>query len=499
MKDRNIEEQTIVKTSLNEFKPLPEGNAQYPLEYIETNGVIKLKEDDDLIQIGLCDADNVALQENLRNFHKKDVRFFAIEKSELASYLGEKLSKVNGNKREVVLDEKILLDKLANDAPIVNLVNSIFIDAIREGASDIHIECFSENMTVRYRIDGVLQTVKTLEKERFPAISSRIKIMSNLNIMEKRLPQDGRITVHLDNDIVDLRVSIVPISNGESIVLRLFNKKRSPLSLKQLGLINKDMETFKKAAQFPNGLILVTGPTGSGKTTTLNAILEEVKDESLKIISIEDPIEYNTDGIAQIQTNEAIGLSFDSILRRVLRQDPNIIMVGEIRDAQTAELAIRAALTGHLVFSTLHTNDSISVITRLTNMGVESFLLAAVLRCSMAQRLVRRLCKCRHKVALHPAYKKLMASYGIKELEHMYEAKGCKDCHNSGYKGRVGIFELFTLDDMVEEMIIKAKREAEIREYLAKEHKMKSLLHAGLLMVSEGITTISEVERATLR
>jgi type II secretory ATPase GspE/PulE/Tfp pilus assembly ATPase PilB-like protein len=297
-----------------------------------------------------------------------------------------------------------------------------------------------------------------------------------------------------------LRVSVVPISNGESIVLRLFNKKRSPLSLTQLGLINKDMELFKKAAEFPNGLILVTGPTGSGKTTTLNAILEEIKDESLKIISIEDPIEYVTDGVAQIQTNEAIGLSFDSILRRVLRQDPNIIMVGEIRDTQTAELSIRAALTGHLVFSTLHTNDSISVITRLTNMGVESFLLAAVIRCSMAQRLVRRLCnKCKQKVSLHPAYKKLMTSYGIKNTDYYYEKKGCKECHHTGFKGRVGIFELFTSDDKIEEMIIKGTREADIRDYLIKERHFKTLLHAGLLMVSEGVTTISEVERATLR
>jgi general secretion pathway protein E len=324
--------------SLADFKPLPNEQEQYPLEYIQANLVIKLKEFPDKVYIGLCDSDNIELRETLSNFHKKDVVFYHIEKSELAAYLGELLSRIDKGDayKEKGRDEKILIDQVADDAPIVNLINSLMIEAIRKNASDIHIECFSDTARVRYRIDGYLQTVHTLEKDKFPAVASRIKIMANLNIMEKRLPQDGRITVHLEEDIVDLRVSIVPIANGESIVLRLFNKKRTPLELPQVGLAKKELSILRGLAAKHHGLVLVTGPTGSGKTTTLNAVLREIASDRTKIITIEDPIEYVIDGIDQIQTNEKIGLTFDSILRRVLRQDPNIIMVGEIRDPQTA-------------------------------------------------------------------------------------------------------------------------------------------------------------------
>jgi general secretion pathway protein E len=481
---------------LSDFKPLPEGENQYSLEYIENNSVIVIRDAADRCAVGLCDPDDFELQENLRHFHRKPVRFYRIEKSDLAAYLAEKLSNVEGGAayREKQADNKILLDKVANDAPIINLLNSLMIEAIRKNASDIHIECFSDNAVVRYRIDGYLKTILTLEKEKFPAVASRIKIMSNLNIMEKRLPQDGRITVHLEDDIIDLRVSIVPIAEGESIVLRLFNKKKSPLALDQLGLSPKELKTLRERSERHHGLILVTGPTGSGKTTTLNAVLREIKSDTRKIITIEDPIEYVIDGINQIQTNEKIGLTFDSILRRVLRQDPDIIMVGEIRDAQTAELAIRASLTGHLVFSTLHTNDSVSAVSRLKNMGVEPYLLAAVFRASLAQRLARKICEdCKTKTAAKPSEIALLKEFGYNKRT-LFAGRGCASCNNTGFRGRTGIFEIAVPDETVEDMIVKNARESEIKNYLVSKG-MKTLMKSGLEKVVQGETTIDEIER----
>jgi type II secretory ATPase GspE/PulE/Tfp pilus assembly ATPase PilB-like protein len=496
--DDFVHDLPMVQVSLSDFKPLPEGEKQYPLEYIENNGVVRLKEDDDMVFVGVVDTQNHTLLENLKNFHKKRIIFCALDKNEFSAYLSERLSasgadETLGNKPE---NEKILLDKLANDAPIVMLVNSIMIEAIRKGASDIHIEGFDDEVYVRYRIDGHLTTVSKIEKDRFPAVASRLKIMANLNIMEKRLPQDGRISVHLGDDEIDLRVSIIPIANGESIVLRLFNKKRTLIQMDQTGMSEEQLAAFRHKCQAPNGLILVTGPTGSGKTTTLSAILQELNSEHVKIITIEDPIEYVAKGINQIQANERIGLTFDSILRRVLRQDPNIIMVGEIRDSETAELSIRAALTGHLVFSTLHTNDSVSVITRLRNMGIEPYLLAAVLRGSLAQRLVRKSCEhCRAVVKPTPSQIGLLNRFKIPEDTPIYEGKGCEACNNTGYKGRIGVFEYFSVDPEVEEMIIKGEKDSLIKDYLVTQG-MKTLLADGIDKILKGDTTIAEVERA---
>ncbi|MBN2443099.1 MAG: type II/IV secretion system protein [Spirochaetales bacterium] len=488
----------MVQVSLSDFKPLPEGDKQYPLEYIENNGVIRLKEDDDMVFVGVVDTKNHTLLENLKNFHKKRIIFCAVDKNEFSAFLSERLAATGmeselGDKPE---NEKILLDKLANDAPIVMLVNSIMIEAIRKGASDIHIEGFDDEVYVRYRIDGHLKTISKIDKDRFAAVASRLKIMANLNIMEKRLPQDGRISVHLGDDEIDLRVSIIPISNGESIVLRLFNKKRTLIKLDNTGFSKEILAEFRLKCQTPNGLMLVTGPTGSGKTTTLSAILQELNSEIVKIITIEDPIEYVTKGINQIQTNERIGLTFDTILRRVLRQDPNIIMVGEIRDSDTADLSMRAALTGHLVFSTLHTNDSVSVITRLRNMGIEPYLLAAVLRGSLAQRLVRKSCEhCRELIKPTPAQIGLLTRFKIPKNTPIYEGKGCDECNGTGYRGRIGVFEYFSVDAEVEEMIIKGVKDSLIKEYLVSKG-MKSLLADGIDKIIKGDTTIAEVERA---
>jgi len=327
----------------------------------------------------------------------------------------------------------------------------------------------------------------------FPAISSRIKIMSNLNIMERRLPQDGRTSVHLGGDTQDIRVSIVPTARGESIVLRLLNRKSTLIGLDKIGLRDEGLIDIRKILKTPYGLVLATGPTGSGKTTTLNSMLREMDRESQKIITIEDPIEYVIDGIDQIQTNESIGLTFATILKRILRQDPNIIMVGEIRDSETAELCIRAALTGHLVLSTLHTNDAVSVIDRLRDMGVEPFMIAAVLKTAMAQRLVRKLCPfCRAKRKPGSAEKKFFRETGSIP-EFIYDAVGCDSCDGTGYHGRTLIHEYFSWDEEIERLIVSAAKHSEIEAYLNKKG-MVCLFEDGLIKIKEGLTTLSELE-----
>jgi type II secretory ATPase GspE/PulE/Tfp pilus assembly ATPase PilB-like protein len=485
------------RVSLADFRPLPDGSQQYPIEYIEGNSVIRLREEDDVVHVGLVDPGNSSLMENLTQFHAKKILFYQIEKSELAGYLSERLASAGSDARahQAYASEKVLLDRLANDAPIVNLVNSILIEAIRLGASDIHIECCAEQMIVRYRLDGFLQTVNHFEKAKFPGVSSRIKIMANLNIMERRLPQDGRITVHLGDDARDLRVSIVPVTDGESIVLRLFNRKGALLSIEQLGLQEDDLGLLQQIVRQPNGLFLITGPTGSGKTTTLSAVLQFIKSDATKIISIEDPIEYLIEGINQIQTNDAIGLTFESLLRRVLRQDPNIIMVGEIRDSPTADLAIRAALTGHLVLSTLHTKDALAVIPRLQNLGVEPYLLSAVLRGSAAQRLVRKICpECRTAGRPSTRDRELLHAHGI-EAGTVYHGKGCRSCRQTGYRGRTAIFELFTVDRDMEEMIRSGSRPADLSAHLARRG-FRTIIADGLAKAVKGTTSFSEVARA---
>ena len=482
---------------LSDFFPLPEGNLQYPIEYIENNSAIKLYENDSLVKIGLT-LDDSLIKEELKNFHNKGVEFYTIGKNDLSAYLAKKLS-ADGydNSDSTGTDERHLLDKLANDAPVINLVNSIIMDAITKGASDIHIESFADSTPVRYRIDGILHLDRNIENKLFPAISSRIKIMANLNIMERRLPQDGRITVKMSGYSVDLRVSIIPISKGESIVLRLLNKKSIPLSLNDLGFSDYSVKMISSLYSKPHGLILLTGPTGSGKTTTLNSIIRELNNPSVKIITIEDPVEYEIEGVDQIQTNEKIGLTFDSILRRVLRQDPNIIMIGEIRDKATAELAVRASMTGHLVLSTLHTNDSVSVLHRLVNMGVEPYMLAGVLRGTIAQRLVRKLCPhCRREDTPTALENKLLSGNKLKS-DVLYRAEGCDKCAGSGYSGRLVIAESFLSSEELEDLIIEEKKSTEIQTYLLSKGMIK--LHKdGLEKAIAGLTTIKEVEKAVL-
>ena len=484
---------------LESYMPLPEGESQYPIEFIESRGAVKLREDEDCVLVGLSGSADQGVEASLRKYHRKRVDFLRVDRLELSAYLGKRLAEdgagASGTTEKALGgDERLLLDKLANDAPIVNLVNSICIDAIRAGASDIHIEAAPDSARVRYRIDGSLKTVRLIERDRFAAVSSRIKIMANLNILERRLPQDGRITVAFAGDKTDLRVSVVPVAGGESIVMRILGRTSSIVSMEMLGFADDQLTTLRRLFKIPHGLLLVTGPTGSGKTTTLNAMIREIVSDDLKVITIEDPVEYLIEGVNQIQTNEQIKLGFDTILRRVLRQDPNVIMVGEIRDGATAELALRAALTGHLVLSTLHTNDAVSVIPRLVNMGVERYLIASVLRGAVAQRLVRKACPaCAKMRPISASEERLFLANGV-SVKAIPESVGCSECLGTGYRGRTVIAEVFASDPEIEEAILRGDKSSDLIGLL-EEKGIRSLAHDGLAKVASGITTIAEIER----
>jgi general secretion pathway protein E/type IV pilus assembly protein PilB len=488
------------RISLKNFQFNSAFGEQYSREFISHQGAVKINETADEVHIAISDGSDIRLRQDLENFHiPKKIIFFSISKAELATFVGETTdidpveSRIKHEKERF-----IALDSITEGAPVVNIINAICIEAIRLESSDIHIEAQADSVHIRYRIDGVLRIVKKIDKSVFFTISNRIKIMANLNPMEQRLPQDGRMSVTIENNTVDLRVSIIPVANGESIVLRIFNTATKLLALEELGFYPQDLKAIKSAILQPFGLILLTGPTGSGKTTTLHALIASLPVAELKVITIEDPVEQLIPGVNQVQVNDQINLSFDGMLRRVLRQDPNVIMIGEIRDTATTELALRSALTGHLILSTLHTNDSISVITRLENMGLEPYLIAAVLRCSVAQRLVRKVCQsCRKKAAINAQTRALLSKYKI-TADAVYESAGCPDCEYTGYKGRTVISEVFTMDKNIEEMIIERQSIAKITQYAKAHTGMISITANALQKAADGITTLREVEREVL-
>jgi general secretion pathway protein E len=390
-----------------------------------------------------------------------------------------------------------LLDE-SSDAPIIKLVNLLLAGAIKDRASDIHIEPYQSVLKIRYRIDGILYDILSLPKRIQSHLISRVKIMARLNIAEKRLPQDGRIEVKIADRSVDIRVSVIPTAFGERVVLRLLDKSGTFLLLPELGMGARSVQLFHKLIKSPYGIVLVTGPTGSGKTTTLYAALSTINQPEINIITIEDPIEYQIEGIGQIQVNPKIDLTFAAGLRSIVRQDPDVILVGEIRDKETAEIAIQSSLTGHLVFSTLHTNDAASAVTRLIDMGIEPFLVTSSVIAIIAQRLVRVLCqKC--KEAYVPDDESL-ANLGVSKdrlARHtLYKRKGCHACMNTGYRGRTAIFEIMLMEDEIKRLILKTSDSNQISD-MAMKHGMTSLLHDGALKVLAGITTIEEVFRVT--
>ena len=386
------------------------------------------------------------------------------------------------------------LEELAEDSPIINLVNLMILNAIKDRASDIHVEPDSKLVRVRYRVDGVMHEVITQRKDLHAAIVSRIKVMAGLDIGERRRPQEGRIHVVADGREIDLRVSSLPTILGEKIVLRILDQSQSIVSIEKLGFRDKALEAFNYMLSQPYGMILVTGPTGSGKTTTLYSALAEISNIETNIITIEDPVEYQLPLINQVQVNERTDLSFANILRHVLRQDPNIIMVGEIRDKETAEIAIQAALTGHLVISTLHTNDSAGAITRLVDMGIEPFLISSALMGVIAQRLCRRICPDCCTTYIPPAELLHRIGWPGKENISLHRGSGCKKCYDSGYKGRAGVYEILLADTNLKKTIVANPALDDLRAARAKSG-LPSLKQAGFELVRQGITTIEEVMR----
>jgi len=424
---------------------------------------------------------------------------------ELKKWLGvgaDTIGTLDEEKRIQVLDEtgeENDLDAAVEDeASIIRFVNQVLRDAIELRASDIHLEPFEDEFRIRYRIDGILQEVPVpAQINRFqPAIVSRVKILSHLNIAEKRLPQDGRIKIRLDEHEVDIRVSVIPMLHGEAVVMRLLRQDGTLRGLSELDMDNRELDCFRRVLQLPHGIILVTGPTGSGKTSTLYTALHEINDAVRKIITIEDPVEYQLKGVNQIQVSEKSGLTFARGLRSILRHDPDVILIGEIRDSETAQIAVQASLTGHLVFSTLHTNDAPGALTRLVDMGVEPYLVASALEAVLAQRLVRVLCKHCRQADDSSSAQTLKAQVGISGDTTIYRSVGCRECRQTGFHGRHGIFEWMNADENIHQMILKRVSTDQIRD-AARRAGMRTLAEDGWRLVRRGITTFDEVLSVT--
>jgi len=406
------------------------------------------------------------------------------------------LAEFDGRSQSIDLDE---LKELSESNPVKKLLNLVLLQAIRDKASDIHFEPFEDEYKMRYRIDGVLYEMVPPPKYIAAALSSRIKVMADLDIAERRLPQDGRISLTVQGNPIDLRVSVLPTMFGESVVLRVLDRSQASFNLAELGLSQRDHETVRKLIHKPNGIIIVTGPTGCGKTTTLYSALDELNDIDTKIITTEDPVEYDVDGLIQVQMKSAIGLTFARCLRHILRQDPDIILVGEIRDLETAEIAAQASLTGHIVFTTLHTNDAPSSVARLLDLGVEPFLITATIEGIVAQRLIRRIClKC--KTQFDPTEAQLtelqLLPDDIKGKKFFY-GRGCSKCNGTGYKGRIGLFEIMVFNDEIRELIMNQGSTGVLRD-AAQKNGMILLRENGLAAVYDGITTIDEIVKETM-
>ncbi|HTL59060.1 MAG TPA: GspE/PulE family protein [Candidatus Limnocylindrales bacterium] len=395
-------------------------------------------------------------------------------------------------------EEDTNLDSAAEDASIIRFVNQVLRDAIELRASDIHLEPFEDEFRIRYRIDGVLQDVPVpAQIKRFqPAIVSRVKILSHLNIAEKRLPQDGRIKIRIEDAEVDIRVSVIPMLHGEAVVMRLLRQNATLRGMGELDMNSRELECFRRVLQLPHGIILVTGPTGSGKTSTLYTALHEINDADRKIITIEDPVEYQLKGVNQIQVSEKAGLTFARGLRSILRHDPDVILIGEIRDQETAQIAVQASLTGHLVFSTLHTNDAPGALTRLVDMGVEPYLVASSLEAVLAQRLVRVLCERCKQPDNSPATQAFKTQVGIPAGTTIYRSVGCQECRQTGFYGRHAIFEWMDSDNEIRQLILKNASSDLIRE-AARRGGMRTLAEDGWRLVRLGVTTVEEVLSVT--
>jgi general secretion pathway protein E len=442
-------------------------------------------------EIKICLAREVEINEAVEKFYGAGVSAM----QQIVGGMEEGEMEVMGKEEE---DDPDSLKDMASEAPVIKLVNLIVSRAIKEGASDIHIEPFEGSLVVRYRVDGILHNEESPPKQFQAAVISRIKIMAKLNIAERRLPQDGRIRLKILGKDIDLRVSTLPTLYGESVVMRILDRGTMVFSLEKIGFSPKEQAGFSKIITMPYGMFLVTGPTGSGKTSTLYAALTKINSPDKKIITIEDPVEYQLNGVNQIHVKSSIGLTFANGLRSIVRQDPDVIMVGEIRDSETADVSIQAALTGHMVFSTVHTNDAAGAVTRLLDMGIENYLISSSLLGVLAQRLVRVVCKnCRESYKPDEKLLKEVMASASDEVDVIYKSVGCPECNSTGYKGRVGIFEFLVVNDGIRKLILE-KTSANIIKEAARRGGMSTLREDGWKKVKAGITTVSEIYRVTL-
>jgi general secretion pathway protein E len=484
-----------------------------PYAFSKKHVVLPIKEENSYVLVAVADPLNLEPLEELRLMLESEIKAVYSPKETILNAINECYNQELGAASQLIAnmgdgttedlsDEGLevydLLDDRYGQAPIIKLLNLILTEAIQQRASDLHFEPFEDRMRVRYRIDGVLQNRHAPATEYQTQLITRIKVMARLDIAEHRLPQDGRIKLKMGRREIDFRVSTVPVAGGERIVLRILDKGNVVLGLDKLGMMPQTLEEFKRLISLPEGIVLATGPTGSGKTTTLYSAICEICSDETNIMTIEDPVEYNLQGIAQIGVQPKIKLDFASGLRHILRQDPDIIMIGEIRDVETAAIAIQAALTGHLVISTLHTNDAPSAITRLVDMGIEPYLLSSSLVGVFAQRLVRSICpSC--KVGYEPEEKELQ-SIGLRREDLpeglLYKGAGCSACYETGYKGRRGIYELMSINNSLKKQIVKSPDAVELRR-LALEGGMMSLIQHGAELARQGVTTVSEILRAT--
>ena len=477
----------------------PEVGKTLDAELAHKYGVVPVMKEADTLTVALSDPMGFDAVDSLRYvLHGLDVQAVLAPAAEVKAAM-EKLYPTGADDVVARSDDGFGDDESAtgDDAPVIRLCSLLLSNAIKMKASDIHLEPMEKEFRVRYRIDGALRKMDSPPKRLQGAILSRFKIMSKIKISEKRIPQDGRIQINVGGRDLDLRVSTVPTNHGESIVMRILDKSNLSLGLPQLGFLSDDQNKFERLIRLSDGVVLVTGPTGSGKTTTLYACLGQINTPDKKLITVEDPVEYQMSGINQVQVNRDVGLDFSAALRSILRQAPNIVMIGEIRDSETADIAMEAALTGHLVFSTLHTNDAPSAVTRLTDMGVKPFLVASALRAAMAQRLVRAICpNCKEEYVATERDLKMLGAIAKTVPDHMYVGKGCAKC-NGGYKGRKGIFEIFEVDDTIQRLIFDHAPSSVLRER-AREMGMRTLREDGMLKVASGMTSLREVLQATM-
>jgi len=481
--------------------------------------VVPISFRDDVLTVAMAEPQNVAALDDLRNMLNVEVRGAVSNEKDVMAAIqrlyAERQESIEDIVAELEKDEELqrvastgvspdaidleAVEEMAEAAPVRKLLNMVLLLAIKDKASDIHFEPFEDEFKMRYRVDGVLYEMVPPPRHLAMAISTRLKVMSNLDIAERRLPQDGRIELNVGGNPVDMRLSVLPTMFGESCCLRVLDRTVVQLDLNKIGMDAETLARWRDIIHRPHGIVLVTGPTGSGKTTTLYATLNELNDVSVKIITTEDPIEYDLDGIVQVQINEEIGVTFANCLRAILRQDPDKILVGEIRDLETAEIAVQSSLTGHTVFSTLHTNDAPSTVTRLRDLGIPPFLITATLEGILAQRLVRKICPdCRTEFEPSPEMlMELDLTPADVEGKKFYYGRGCERCNNTGYKGRTGLFELMDMNDNLRDLISNNASTDALREE-ARKAGMKTLREAGLEAIFKGITTIDEVVRETV-